>query len=53
LVAVEVEQQSLFRQWDMLQDEVVPRLVDANHHHGTPRVWALGGIEDAVAIAVA
>jgi RNA polymerase sigma-B factor len=53
LVAVDFEQQSLFRQWDLLQDEVVPRLVDAGKRHGTPAVWALGGIEDAVAVAVA
>lgn len=40
---------ALLREWDLLQDQVVPRLLDIDE----PTVWSVGSAEDAVAVAVA
>lgn len=44
---------SLLREWDLLQGQVVPPLVDAacDDHH--PQVWSVGSVADAVAVAAA
>lgn len=42
---------SLLRDWGLLQDHVVPHLLEAPS--GRPRVWAIGDPADAVAISVA
>lgn len=41
---------ALIREWDLLQAEVIPHLLNVG---GTPRAWSIGSIDDAVALAVA
>ncbi len=43
---------ALIREWDLLQDRVVPPLLTVGRHR-PPRAWSIGTVEDAVAIAVA
>ena len=41
----------LLREWDLLQEQVVPRLLDVRS--GQPRIWALDSVADAVAVTAA
>ena len=43
---------ALLRDWDLLQNQVVPVLRD-NDEEQPPRSWSIGPVEDAVAVAVA
>jgi RNA polymerase sigma-B factor len=43
---------TLLRDWEFLQNRVVPALVDIEVSR-SPRAWSIGSIEDAVAIGVA
>ena len=42
----------LLRDWDFLQDCVVPPLLDIEQPR-SPRTWSIGSIEDAIAVCVA
>ena len=41
---------TLLREWDSLQKDVIPPLLEADKH---PTAWSIGSIDDAVALAVA
>lgn len=43
----------LLREWGLLQEQIVPRLLEAEQERRPPTVWALGSVADAVAVAVA
>jgi len=43
---------SLLREWDLLQDQVVPPLLDLDRGR-VPCAWSIGSLEDAVSIGVA
>lgn len=45
--------QVLLRDWELLQDEVVPGLLGVGPTGRPARCWSIGSIEDAVSIAVA
>jgi RNA polymerase sigma-B factor len=47
---VTVTASPLFHEWDWLQEEVIPPLIDME---GPPKVWSIGSAADAVAIAIA
>lgn len=42
----------LLRDWDFLQDRIVPSLLNLDQSRA-PRTWSIGSIEDAVALGVA
>ncbi len=44
---------SLLREWSLLRDRVVPTLLRARAEEGRARVWAVGEVADADAVAVA
>lgn len=43
----------LVRQWRLLQEEIVPPLMEAQTRRGAARAWAVGDTADAVAVAAA
>ena len=43
----------LLREWDLLQSEVIPPLVDVGKSDRSPLVWSVGSVADAVAVATA
>lgn len=43
---------ALLREWDLLEQEVVPPLIELERTSG-PRVWSIGSAKDALAVAVA
>jgi RNA polymerase sigma-B factor len=43
---------ALLREWDFLQEQVVPPLLEVDHER-SPLAWSVGSIEDAVSVAVA
>ena len=43
----------LLKQWRLLEQEVVPLLMEAESRRGRARVWSVGGVSDAVAVAAA
>jgi RNA polymerase sigma-B factor len=43
----------LWREWDLLQREVMPSLLEVEEGHRPPRVWSVGSLADAVAVTVA
>ena len=43
----------LLRQWRLLEEEVVPPLKEAQDRRGRARVWSVGDVADAVAVAAA
>ncbi|HET9077050.1 MAG TPA: sigma-70 family RNA polymerase sigma factor [Acidimicrobiales bacterium] len=43
----------LLREWDLLQQQVIPLLLDAESQERHPRMWAVGSVADAVAVAAA
>ena len=43
----------LLREWELLQSEVIPPLVDVGRSRRSPLVWSVGSVADAVAVATA
>ncbi len=41
----------LLREWDWLQEQVIPPLLNGTARH--PKVWSIGSTADAVAVTVA
>jgi RNA polymerase sigma-B factor len=50
-VALSASAPTLLREWDLLQKDVIPPLLEASGKH--PTAWSIGSIDDAVALAVA
>ena len=51
--AVSHDPSVLFRDWEILNEQVVPALRDAERADGHARVWAAGEVADAVAVSAA
>ena len=47
------EKPTLLREWSLLRDRVVPILLEAGAREDGARIWAVGEVADAVAVAVA
>lgn len=43
----------LLREWDLLQQTVVPPLLDVDPQERQPAIWSVGSVADAVAVATA
>lgn len=43
----------LLREWDLLQEDVVPKLREARQRGRRPQVWSVGSVADAVAVVTA
>ncbi|MDE3206203.1 MAG: sigma-70 family RNA polymerase sigma factor [Acidobacteriota bacterium] len=43
----------LLREWDLLQERVIPELMDAHREGRRPQMWAVGHVADAVAVVTA
>lgn len=50
---VVVVSSSLLKDWPLLEEQVVPPLLDVDRRNRTPSVWSLGGVGDAVAVVAA
>jgi RNA polymerase sigma-B factor len=43
----------LLREWDLLQERVVPHLLDVGGSDRRPQIWSVGSVADAVAVVTA
>ena len=43
----------LLREWDLLQEQVVPPLLEVSSRERPPEMWSVGSVADAVAVATA